>query len=334
MSVHKSKGLEFPAVLLLGLSGRSGGASAEKPASRPDWATGRRALRLGSARSAAMALFDAREKTLEAHEATRLLYVAMTRGRERLILVGREKTEKSALSARLLEGGVWPSAGAPGSLPTAFVPGGSVPELAPPAPRAAAKPAPSSPAAPRQSPGPWTRAAGAEAGAPKRLALPEDRPAAGGAELGRLCHRVLQGWDYAAGGDLDAALAAARRGLERRAPSTAWAAASGEAKRVLAGFLASEAGRALATTDIVARELPLAYGEDGAAVRGAADLVVREKGRLVVVDFKSEAVKDAKAAAAARERHAGQGRAYCAALKAAWGEDASFRVLFLRRPEL
>ncbi|MDX6769685.1 MAG: UvrD-helicase domain-containing protein [Elusimicrobiota bacterium] len=335
MSVHKSKGLEFPAVLLLGLSGRAGGASAEKPASRADWATGRRALRLGGARSAAMALLDAREKALEAHEATRLLYVAMTRARERLILVGREKTERSALSARLLEAGAWPEGGAPGALPAVFVPGGSVPEVVLPRPARAAPPSAPPPApAPAADPGPWTLAAADAVAAPKRLVLPEDRPASGGAELGRLCHRVLQDWDFAAGGDLDAALARARRGLERRAPGPAWAAASGEAKRVLSAFLASGAARDLAKAEILARELPLAHARDGAVARGAADLVLREKGRLVVVDFKSEAVKDAAAAAAARARHAAQGRAYCAALKAAWGQEAEFRVLFLRRPEL
>src|SRR5205814_185271 len=88
---------------------------------------------------------------------------------------------------------------------------------------------------------------------PKRPAPPEeDAPAAGaaaGAETGQLCHLVLQGWDFAAGGDVAAACAAARSLLERRAPGPRWAAAEPEARAVLAGFLASPAAKELARAE-------------------------------------------------------------------------------------
>ncbi|MDE2511918.1 MAG: UvrD-helicase domain-containing protein, partial [Elusimicrobia bacterium] len=100
MTMHKSKGLEFPVVFAPNLSGKPGGGG-EKPVSRLDAATGRAALRLGKSVSAAMALADAREREMERHESVRLLYVAMTRARETLFLVGKHKTAAGALSSHL-----------------------------------------------------------------------------------------------------------------------------------------------------------------------------------------------------------------------------------------
>ncbi len=135
MTMHKSKGLEFPVVFAANLSAKPGGGN-EKPVSRLDAATGRAALRLGKSVSAAMALADVREKEMERHESVRLLYVAMTRARETLFLVGKEKTAAGALSAHLLAADSWPGDGREGVLPVTFVEAGKVPE--PPAAAAAA----------------------------------------------------------------------------------------------------------------------------------------------------------------------------------------------------
>jgi len=342
MSVHKSKGLEFPIVFAAYLSGRPGGG-AEKPALRLDAASGRAALRLGRLPSAAMALADVREKDLEKRETVRLLYVAMTRAREELWLVGREKPESGSLASHLLPSGSWPVDGRDGRLSVERLDAKAPPETA-----AAAAPAPAALDAAAvarawKERAAWRAAAAAPRAraataylreAPKRPAVAEDGArSAAGAEVGQVCHRVLQEWDFRAGGDLPAAVARARAVLERRAPGPRWPEAASEAEDVLNSFLKSAAARELAGAEILGREVPFAYADGATVVRGAADLIYRAGERLVVADFKSERV-DAKSAAAVRDHYAEQGRAYVEAVRRAWGRTPEFRVLFLRRPDL
>jgi ATP-dependent helicase/nuclease subunit A len=342
MTMHKSKGLEFPVVFAMNLSGRPGGGG-EKPASRID-VFGRPALRVGDHSSAAMAAADVREKEMELRESVRLLYVAMTRARETLFLVGREKTYAGSLSSHLYGAGSWPGDGREGSLPVAFIDAANVPEpsaaASPPAAADAADAAASVAAWKRRAElremaqAPRTRAATAYLREiPKRPAPEEERGSPAGAEVGQLCHRVLQDWDFRAGGDVEDAVARARALLERRAPGPRWGQGEREAASVLRGFLASPAASRLARVEILGRETPFAFSEGPTLVRGAFDLLYRDGGRLVVVDFKSEAV-DEKTVSALCRRYAEQGRAYASAVERAWGEKADFRLLFLRRPDL
>jgi len=342
MTVHKSKGLEFPVVFAGYLTGRPGGG-ADKPSLRRDAATGRPALRLGDLASGAMALADVREKNLEKREAVRLLYVAMTRAREELWLLGREKPDSGSLASSLLASSSWPADGRDGRLPVERVSAADAPEA--PSPAAPAAGAPDVSAVVREwearakrreaASAPRSRAATAYLReAPKRPAVADDgERSVSGAEVGQLCHRVLQDWDYRAGGDLVAAVESARVILERRAPSPLWADAATEAERVLGEFLKSGAARELAGAEILGREVPFAYAEGSTVVRGSADLLYRAGKKLVVADYKSERVDD-RSAAAARAHYAEQGRTYVEAVRRAWGETPEFRVLFLRRPDL
>ncbi len=342
MSVHKSKGLEFPVVFAANLSARP--AQGAPASARLDWATGRAALRVGKAASAAAALSAVREKRLERRESVRLLYVAMTRAKERLYLLGRERPESGSLSAHLDSAGAWPSGGAQRGVPALFVEAGRSAESEAPASAEGGSSAEAAVAArawaaraARTADAPAPRATSATAylrEAPKRPAAPDE--AAGswsGAETGQLCHLVLQGWDFRTGGDVPEACRKARALLERRAPGPRWAAAESEAAPILAGFLASPAAAELARAEILGREIPFARADGPTVVRGAADLVYRLDGRLVVADFKSEKA-DVKSAALLRRRYAKQGEAYVEAVERAWGERPEFRLLFLRAPEL
>jgi len=342
MSVHKSKGLEFPVVFVANLSARP--ATGDKPSARPDWTTGRTALRVGAEASAASALADAREKLMERRESVRLLYVAMTRAKEQLILLGREKAESGSLASHLDAAGAWPRGGLERALPVLLVEAGKVPEPeAAPAARSAS--VADAAATARAWAGRASLRAGADAPraraataylreAPKRPAAPDEPGGSlSGAEVGQLCHLTLQGWDFASMADPSAACAAARSLLERRAPGPRWAQAELEAASVLKTFLSSPAAKQLAGAEILGREVPFAYAEGNTVVRGAVDLVYRLKGKIVVADFKSEKVEE-KSAAKIRDKYAEQGRAYLEAVRLAWGEPAEFRLLFLRRPDL
>ena len=87
MSIHKAKGLEFPIVVLVGM--HAGTLAQRDPIQvLHDWSTGVTGIRLGS--TGTMGGVFASEK-LEARtvaEQRRLLYVGMTRAKERLILSG------------------------------------------------------------------------------------------------------------------------------------------------------------------------------------------------------------------------------------------------------
>ncbi len=339
MSIHKSKGLEFPIVFVANLSART--ATGTPPAARLDWTTGRTALRIGKLSSAAAALANAREKLLERRESVRLLYVAMTRAKERLYLLGREKADSGSLAAHLDKEEAWPRAGIAGSLPALFIEAGKLKEyIAAPAFRRAL----SAEAATTMRA--WEKRARHRVGtdqpqaraatdylrdAPQRPAL--SGGSAQGAQIGQLCHLVLQGWDFSTQKSPAPACAAARTLLERRAPGPCWDQSECAALSALGIFLSSPAAGELSAAAILGREVPFAYAAGNTVVRGAVDLVYRLGGRLVIADFKSEHV-DEKSAAEIRVKYAEQGRAYIEALRLAWGECAEFRIFFLRRPDL
>jgi ATP-dependent exoDNAse (exonuclease V) beta subunit len=85
LTIHGSKGLEFPVVLLAGLGSSWGGGFASVEVI-PDRATGVLACRAGGWRTPDFEAAKAREQVMEAQEAIRLLYVAGTRARDHLVL--------------------------------------------------------------------------------------------------------------------------------------------------------------------------------------------------------------------------------------------------------
>ena len=98
MSVHKSKGLEFPVVLLLGAGKRVTGKEAASPLVL-DAALGAGLFcedgRLHTRRNTAPRMAIIRKLEQEAlAEEVRILYVAMTRARDRLIVIGRPRRGK------------------------------------------------------------------------------------------------------------------------------------------------------------------------------------------------------------------------------------------------
>ena len=105
MSMHKAKGLEFPIVILVGLQ------AGTKPHSDPilvhqDWSTGVVGVRLGDRRTLGGVYVAEKLEARIAAERRRLLYVGMTRAKERLILSGalpRRQSEDTFL-AMLREG--------------------------------------------------------------------------------------------------------------------------------------------------------------------------------------------------------------------------------------
>jgi ATP-dependent helicase/nuclease subunit A len=353
LSIHKAKGLEFPAVLVYNLSGGSarGGSS---QAVLTDWRTGRAGLSLPrcGAGDAARALLEDRERQRRQDETVRLLYVALTRAKEKLILLGAQKADQGTLARLLQEAGAWPKdeKNDSGSLPVHVLRAGHGATHSVAAGRGGLVCAHELPAekvlarvrAERlrrrdealartwtRTPTDYLREGEIDRG------RPESPVASGlGSLVGQICHKVLALWDFRGSADLAQAVSTACDSLSAGQPEADWATARGEAEKILRVFLDSPTARGLAAVEVLGRELPFVYGEGGAVVRGTIDLVYRKDGRVVVVDFKSEAVTS-RSVGALREKYRRQGEDYRAAVARAWGlANVEFRLIFLRSPDL
>lgn len=85
LSIHKAKGLEFPVVILAGLH-RGTDRREPRIAVHHDWSTGIVGIRLGDLQSLGGVYLRAKLAQRQQAEQERLLYVAMTRAKRRLIL--------------------------------------------------------------------------------------------------------------------------------------------------------------------------------------------------------------------------------------------------------
>ncbi len=85
LSIHKAKGLEFPVVILAGLH-RGTDRGEPRTAVHHDWSTGILGARLGDLRTVGGIYVGAKLAERRRYEQSRVLYVAMTRAKRRLIL--------------------------------------------------------------------------------------------------------------------------------------------------------------------------------------------------------------------------------------------------------
>ncbi|TPW20597.1 MAG: hypothetical protein FD126_1525, partial [Elusimicrobia bacterium] len=112
LTMHKAKGLEFPVVFLPELSRGTNKGAPE--GAQYDWGTGDMGLRIADAKDVAWHLNETLRKQREEKERVRLLYVAMTRAKDEMILLGNAaptRRDSASLSALLEEAGAWPAKG-------------------------------------------------------------------------------------------------------------------------------------------------------------------------------------------------------------------------------
>ncbi len=318
MTVHGSKGLEFPVVVLAGLN-----ADRDPRPPLVVWGPARPEIRLGSQRAGYfetdgyLAAREADER-FDTAEQRRLLYVAATRAQDHLVVSLHHKPGYRNHAAVLHEvcAACGDLHGRPDDDQLVF----PLPDEEAPAPSA---PVESAAAADR-----WSaeraallarvRASGVVA--PSALGhdvvpTPEQDVAVpgrgeGGSARGRAVHAVLQSVSLPAADDLDdlARLHAAAEGLPGRSDEVAALARSALAARVVE--------RALAAPRYW-RELAVVAPVGDRLVEGYIDLAFEaEGGRLVVVDYKTDAVVDPI-------RHRLQIGAYAAALARATGREVS-----------
>jgi ATP-dependent helicase/nuclease subunit A len=349
LSVHKAKGLEFPIVVLAAAHG--GRRSGPRPAVLKHWSSGVVGVRVGDVASLAGVYLSEQLARREAEESRRLLYVAMTRARDLLVVSGAEigrgpaPDGPAALITDALETPWGPAP--PGGSAAAAVFDWQVVEAEPGRGAVVCPPAVSLAWPDRDTfASVWeTRAARAEriTGAPM-FVTPTGLAARAGAarvartsvtsgagvrarQIGTLIHAFLQGWDYGADvarwpAEVDAFIAAQR--------DEDLAVTTDDLREVLAPFFSSVLYQELATARVLGREVPLIMPWEDAIIEGVIDLIYERDGRLYVADYKTDAV-DAAAARTAAERYRVQGEVYGRAVREGLGREVdAFRCLFLR----
>jgi len=316
MTVHGSKGLEFPVVVLAGLN-----ADPNNQSPLVAWGPDRPEIRFGNREDGyfeTAGYLDVREadQRFEDAEQRRLLYVAATRAQDHLVVSLHHKPGYRNHAALLYEV-------CAGDRDRYRVPEDTQLSLA------LEPPGPSAPTAPVEAPGAAVEWAAARAAvlargeasgvvAPSGLGHDEQAPVEeeqrvpgrgeGGSARGRAVHSVLQSVILPGLADLEdlALLHATEEGLAERAAEVARIARTALASSVVQRALAAPRHW---------RELAVMAPIGDRLVEGYIDLAFEaDDGRLVVVDYKTDVV-------VAPERYRLQIGAYAAALARATGRE-------------
>jgi len=301
MSIHKAKGLEAPIVILADTAAGSTPRRARGFTARMARLDAEEFVRLDgpsfkNGAAVAASLDDARH---DEAENVRLLYVALTRARDRLFVFGGGKGGSGwseALAA-------WDDGVVHRTLGDASAERriDAVPEVG--APLAVARFDAAVAAAVSLADPPFA--------APSEAGDDLDCEAVAGAlppelarSVGRIVHARLAGMKTPDGGP-----------------------ALDEAEAVLRLFSGSPLASRLAAVDVLGREVPVLFGEDAGRWHGAIDLIYRDAdGVVVVADFKTDATADG-----ALDRHGEQLRIYLRAVRRALpGERVRAELWMLR----
>jgi ATP-dependent helicase/nuclease subunit A len=362
MSIHKAKGLEFPIVILAGCqTGTEGGHSADAEAMF-DWSTGLTGIRVGSISDLAGLYIAEKTRLRNVEEQKRLLYVAMTRARENLILSCAPSARRSGGSfLSMLDGPLHESIAEAKSSQVVPLGRGTVAievvneSLAAPS-RSKAKPA-TAETNPNWQPfvDLWARRAAAhekaersatfltptllkrqaeattERGDARSGQLDRQTPAL---IVGDLAHRFFQNWPFTGDGknferplrDLIAhALPSEFESSRRKIES--------ELQEIVRTFLCSKVYADLARSNILGREVPLLIPWNGQVMEGVIDLIYEKSGLLYLADYKTDKIERKNLSAAAARYHQ-QAGIYTRAVAQSLGRaPAGFNIVFLRLGE-
>ncbi|HEY6399384.1 MAG TPA: PD-(D/E)XK nuclease family protein, partial [Solirubrobacteraceae bacterium] len=364
MTIHRAKGLEFEIVCLADL-GRTPRFPAQLMQVGRDGRFGIRIAQPGTGkREPALAYKALREERMqqEASEDRRLMYVAMTRARERLIVSGAARFDR------------WPDGN--GGAPIGWLGPALVPDLAPtpsvsltlvgesgdlvastPRMREPERPGPGTGTVLRaERPGSSVdvlspsalgqyRRCGYRFYAERVLGVPalseQGQPVAGdrglasaewsAAERGVVIHGLLERIDFRRPVPPSAAMIAAA--CERAGIAAASDERTQELGAVMGAFAESGLRERLGRASDVRREQRFGFLVGGVLITGALDVLAREPGGMLVVDYKSDRLKGADPAAVVTREYATQRLIYALAVLRSGAEAVEVSYVFLERPE-
>lgn len=362
MSVHKAKGLEFPIVILAGCQTGIEGRHSTDAEATFDWSTALTGLRIGSISDLAGLYIAEKTRLRNAEEQKRLLYVAMTRARENLIISCAPSSRRSGGSfLSMLDGTLNDSIAGAETSKTVNLGNGTVEiEVI-----SASLTAPSRPIAGSKRikktlnwqsfVDTWARRASAYEKArqsqpfltPTLLKRQEEASTEAGSKIngqvfrqtpalvvGDLAHRFLQNWQFHS--DIKTFEAQLHDFIARALPSEIESSrreVESELKDIFQSFLRSQAYAELAASRILGREVPLLMPWNGQIMEGVIDLVYEKNDLLYLADYKTDRIAPAELRQGA-ERYRQQAAIYSQAVKQSLGREVgAFKVIFLRLGE-
>lgn len=299
MTVHKSKGLDFPVVILADLSKKETGSTAAPSSHLFSWQYNMHGLRAGKICDANLAFLEEEQKKHERCEEVRILYVALTRAKEKLLLVadGRKGAEKAARA--FVQAGLWPD-GKTDVLQTPEVTVAvSYAAYEDPARFIYRAQTAEETVHPGLDLGAWKKAFDARKSRYEKLLseqnlspservetntllAPEQQAAA---EVGTVCHRAMQ--ILLTQPQPDAAQVSARAARE-----TGLVTREQTAAEIIGPFVTSDVCAQLRACKLIAAEMPFSYAAaNGLVESGVIDAVLeRPDGTIWVVDYKTDKI--------------------------------------------
>jgi ATP-dependent helicase/nuclease subunit A len=362
MSIHKAKGLEFPIVILAGCqTGIEGRHSADAEAMF-DWSTALTGLRIGSISDLAGLYIAERTRLRNAEEQKRLLYVAMTRARENLIISCAASCRRSSGSFLSMLDGTLNDSIADAEASKTVKSGNGTVEIevvsesltAPSRTKASSKSTKKIPnwqsfvdawarrksayekaqqAAPFLTPTLLKRQeeASTEAGSKTNGQIFRQTPAL---VVGDLAHRFLQNWQFAS--DAKEFAGQLHDFITHALPSefeSSRREIESELRNIFQAFFRSKAHAELAGACILGREVPLLMPWNGQVMEGVIDLIYERNGLLYLADYKTDRV-DKENLSEAAARYYQQAEIYSQAVRQSLGREAAgFKIIFLRLGE-
>ncbi len=337
LTIHKAKGLEFPIVFIPRIS--SPGKDHEISPFLSDWKTQTVGFYLSKAHAASlnMAILQINEKERLAHEVLRLLYVGLTRAKEKIFLIGDKDFSPGRYSfSQFLSQDP--------SLPSQDLTADSLLTNSKSPPRKQAREISIPPKdwaarwekrseLKRASLSPWSSS-------PTQTqanlfgeedSLPRQNQAS---LLGQLCHETLKRLDFKNPGEVKKIISAAYASLAQLNLEPPGKNLLNEASALIDNFLRSSSAKEIEHAEILGREIPFAYPNKGSLIKGTIDLVYQTKHQTVIVDYKTGSPPMSKEAEkSALERYRAQAETYLLSLEKSLGKKARFQLLFLRRPD-
>jgi ATP-dependent helicase/nuclease subunit A len=359
MSIHKAKGLEFPIVILAGCQAGTEGRRSADAEALFDWSTGLTGLRIGAICDLAGLYIAERTRLRTVEEQKRLLYVAMTRARENLIISCAPSGRRSGGSfLSMLDEALDESIANAEESKTVSAAAGKVAiavvseKLAPPG-RARGKPKRGKKRSAWKSfIDTWVRRDAAyekaqqvpafitptllkrqeevstEAGSQAKGQVYRSTPAA---VIGDLAHRFLQAWNFSGDskelqaqlGDFVAhTLGSETAALRQKTES--------ELQDIFRAFTGCSAYVEIAGSRILGREVPLLMPWNGQIMEGVIDLIYEKNGLLYLADYKTDRIDPSELTEAAA-RYCQQAEIYTRAARLSLNREvAAFQLIFLR----
>ncbi|MGE5818636.1 MAG: 3'-5' exonuclease, partial [Deltaproteobacteria bacterium] len=361
MSIHKSKGLEFPIVVLAGCHAGTDVRQTRGSEALFDWSTSLTGVSVGPLTDLAGLYITEKNRLRAEEEQKRIFYVAMTRAREHLIISSGPSTKRSgsfiSMLDDLLDGAI---GGAESSAVLAIGAGRLRIErvnaiLSAPGRVKRIKSSPQKERHWQPYVELWTNRRRHYKAAldtsvfvtptslkrqaqeliqevePSQRRSPERTPAM---LIGELSHRFLEKWDFkenqkAIGDGLDSFLA---DWLPRESQKEA-AQLHSELAMIFERFANSDIYAELARARILGREVPLLMPWGDSVMEGVIDLIYEHNGLLYVADYKTDRI-ERKDLRAGPERYRHQAEIYSRATRQTLDREvAAFKLIFLRLGE-